>query len=242
MICDEITTLLRKRSLSRDLGSACVIPTDCYYPSSELVCAHVTKVGESYRVTDGGDLARVVRLHGRSSAALTGAMEAAASRYDLVVDGDVLVAEAADVDWLPSAIRAIANGAAFAAYEALGVAATARDRALIDAIVAAVSKVVAYDKISTGYKAMGSSGKEWTVDLAIVGLSRPILINGVKPHPNSISANFTAFSDLDDSDVVRWAVCREPLRPSDSALMSRVAKVVPLMSLEEGVRGTLSIH
>lgn len=242
MICDEVAALLRKPSLLREEGSACIVPTDCYYPSSELVCAHVTKIGDSYRVTDGGDLARVVFLHGRGNAALAGGLELASTRFELLVDGDTLVAEAPDAAWLPSAIRAIANGAALAAYEALGVASAARDKSLVDAIVEAVSRVVAYDKISTGYKAIGASGKEWTLDLAITGLSRPILINAVKPHPNSISANYTAFSDIGDANVVRWAVCREPLKAADAILMSRVAKVMPLLTVEDGTRSLLSVH
>lgn len=242
MICDEVAALLRKSSLSRDEGSTCIVPTDCYYPSSELVCAHVTKIGDTYRVTDGGDLARVVYLHGRGRSALASGLSLAADRYSLTIEEEGLAADGVSDSWLPSAIRAIANGAALAAFEAIGLVSSGKDKALLDAIIAEVSKVVAHDRIKQSYRAIGTSGKEWTIDLAITGMARPLLINGVKSHPNSISASFTAFSDIGDFDAVRWAVSREPLRPADASLMSRVAKIVPLISLQEGTTRALSLH
>lgn len=243
MICEDVTAILRARAAPKVAGDNCVVVTDCYYPSFDRVRVFVSRYGAGYRVTDGGELARVVFSNGRGDGALASGLEAARLRHDLTVIGDCLAADADSADWLPAAVLAVANGAALAANEAMGIISHSSDNSLLDAIYEAICKVVPRDRIKKSYKVRGESGKEWTVGLAITGINRPLLINSVKPHANSISSAYTAFSDIGTrSDMLKWSVYRDALAQTDVALMSKVSTLLPLNSLESSAQQTLMTH
>jgi hypothetical protein len=91
---------------------------------------------------------------------------------------------------------------------------------------------------------IGLSGKEHHLDFAIRQPQQHLfLINTVVPDHVSVSAKYVAFADtrLDHGDgIERFAVYDRPLEAGDASLRQQVADLVPLGTLEPGIKRALA--
>ena len=95
------------------------VSTHCLYPSFDPVNVYVVRFGDGFRVHDGGGAERASWLHGRDDKLTTRMLNRYAQRYDLKHSNGVLTGDAATIDWLYSAILAVANASAAAANAAV---------------------------------------------------------------------------------------------------------------------------
>ncbi len=129
--------------------------THCLYPSFERVRVFVTKFGDGYRVTDGGGAARCAWDHRRDAGMSKKLLEREARRYSVASSDLFIVAEASNLDWLYSAIIAVANASASAAGTADGKVAAAAEEALKDKIFTRLSHVFSASEIGTDFELPG---------------------------------------------------------------------------------------
>lgn len=241
MNCDEIHQLLNSGDLCQETERGLRLLTDCLHPSFEQAAVYVVRMGNGFIVTDGGDAASVTLRHGRDDAAIQTCLKQASIRFSVELDDGVLKARAPNADWLKSAILAVANASAMASSNAVAVVIAKQDQALRAAIRFEIAKVVPEHRISSDFEYRGGSGRVWHVDFAVIGDRGPMLIKAVTPHPNSISAGYTAFGDIGVNDnIPRFAVYDRPPSAENQALIRQVAQLMPLSSVENGLRQALS--
>ena len=238
MNCDELRALLGEDDFCSETQDGLRILTHCLHPSFEQVAVYVRRWGpDGFIVHDAGDAITATLRHGRDDAAMQASLKRASIRFGLGLDSGVLTAKAPDVTWLRSAVLSVANASAMASTQAVEAVAVKQERALHEAILIEIKKVVPDHRISSGYHYRGVSGREWPVDFAVIGDGGPLLIKGITPHPNSISAGYTAFGDIGANDnVPRFAVHDRELSAENQALMRQVAVLMPLPSVEGGIR------
>jgi hypothetical protein len=134
-------------------------------------------------------------------------------------------------------VLSIANASTMASAKAVETVIAKHERELQDRIYNEIKKAVPEQRIARQYHYRGASGREWPIDFAIIADRGPVLLKAVTPHPNSISASYTAFSDIGANDnVPLLAVHDRVLSPENQALMRKVAQLVPLPSAEAAVR------
>ncbi len=239
--CAEIFTILDAGRTCEASDYGLKVPTQCLYPSADVVFVHIAKFGDGYRVTDGGGISRCVLVHGRDSHALHSGLAEASNRHALRTEGGMLFADVSSVDWLPAAITAVANGASLAASIAVEHAVRRVERSLTTRIYAELTAVVPAQNIAKEYEYRGKSGKSWRIDYAVLRGERPLLVKAVTPHHNSISSNYTAFGDIGTEDTQRFCVFHRKLDQMDAALLRQVASLVPIGSLGAGTREALHL-
>ena len=121
MICEDIIAAMGAGQVCEETEQGARFVTHCLYPSFTPVAVFVTKLGDGYRVTDGGQALRVAWDHGRDNAQAKRMVAQEAGRYHLsVTDEGALVATVPSIEWLRSAILAVANASAGAANATLG--------------------------------------------------------------------------------------------------------------------------
>jgi len=239
MDCSQLTHLLSGPTCEQsDYGAK--ISTDCLYPSAEPVFVHVAKYGDGFRLTDGGGVSRCVLVHGRDDGALNAGLREAENRHSLRAEGGALFADIPSADWLPAAIRAVANGAALAASVAVDHTSRKAERGLMHKIYEGLSKSVPPQHIARDYEFRGKSGKKWRIDYAVLHVNRPVLVKAVTPHHNSISSNYTTFGDIGIETTERLSVYQRKLERDDEALLRQVATLVPIRSVENSARDAVN--
>lgn len=236
MDCTELQSILDSKRFCERSENGAKILTQCLYPSADPVFVHVGMWGDGFRVTDGGGAAESALFHGKDENAVFAGLNAAGARHSLRVEGGQLVAFVPDKDWLPSAIMAVANGAALAASTAVAHITKKHERSLASRILAQLDGIVPDKLIAKDYAYTGQSGKVWHVDYAITVPDRPVLIKAVSPHHNSIAANYTTFGDLRGQHNIRYSVFVRRPSEEDAALIRQVAELVPLKSLNAGAK------
>ena len=237
MNCDDIRALLGEGELCEQTDRGFRIVTHCLHPSFEQVAVYALGWGDGFIVTDDGGAATAAMRHGRDELATQSGLKKASIRFGLTLENGVLIAKTPDASWLKSAVLSVANASAMASAEALNIVAAKQERLLHELIFDEIKKAVPEHRIANGYHYRGSSGKDWPIDFAVIGGDIPLLIKGVSAHHNSISASYTAFGDIGVNDnISRFAVHSQPLGAEDATLMRQVAQLVPLRSVEAGVR------
>lgn len=239
MDCTLLQNILDSRRFCEQSRLGTKILTQCLYPSADPVYVHVGTWGDGYRVTDGGGAAESVLVHGRDADAIEIGLHAARDRHSLRVEGGQLVAHAPTPDWLPAAVMAVANGAAHAAFVGVDYQSKKAERSLKAKIGKTLQAVVPEKLLAREYEYRGESGKLWHLDFAITIMERPILIKGVTPHHNSISANYTTFGDLRPKAVRRQCVYQRRPANDDASLLRQVAELVPVNALGLTVQQSL---
>ncbi len=241
MNCEELIAVLNEGGRCQATPDGLRLLTDCLYPSFERVAVYVSGFGDGYRVSDAGGACTVAFRHGRDESAMQGALKNACLRHSLAMKNGMLLAEVPSVDWLRSAVLAVANGSAMAASAAVEHMAVAQENALRSRMLKELEQIAPPGALADGYEYRGSSGKIWPVDFAILKRERPILIKSITPNHVSISTNYTAFSDIGaDDNVPRLSVHDKPLRTEDAALIRQVADLLPLTALREGARRAMA--
>jgi hypothetical protein len=214
------------------------VATHCLYPSFDPVNVFVVRFGDGFRVHDGGGAIRSAWLHGRDASLIGRMLSKQALRYQISVVGDALVAEAPNVEWLGSAILAVANASAAAAHAAVDRFVAASEAALKDKMLAVLKTTVSPSTIVVGYEVAGRS-KNHQFDFAVREFDESmLLLYAVSPHHVSISSKYVAFSDIIHREGIRtdrWAVHDRPLDAGDVSLLLQVADIVPLASFHRGL-------
>lgn len=243
MTCKAITTALGHFTSCEDTEDGSRIQTHCLYPSFQPVAVFVAKYGEGYKVHDGGGAARVAWDHAKDAQLINRMIARYARKFDVSVLGDSIIADVPNKEWLLAAILSVANASASAANATVERAMAHTEKLLIDKIYTIISHAVPAKTISKEFSLSGKSGKIHHFDFAIQrSKDNIILINAVSPHHVSISAKYVAFSDarIDIGRIAKLAVYEKKLDVDDIALIQQVADLVPIKSLEMGVRRELA--
>jgi hypothetical protein len=219
------------------------VATMCLYPSFDQVHIHVVKVQEGFFVHDGGGAYRSAWDHGRNDDLIRKVINREASKLSLLVDNFTLGAKVKSVEWLPSAMMAVANASAFSAKSAVERVVAAMEEELSAKIFVALKRIVAEPQIQREFVVIGQSGKEHRFDFAVKKSNgRFLLLDAISPHHSSIAHKYVSFADMkavtdDGSD--RFAVYERPLSADDASLIVQVAQLVPLSAVTEGTRRAL---
>ena len=239
MICDDVRAALADGDLCEETEHGARIMTHCLYPSFDPVAVYVARLGDGYVVTDAGGAAAAAWLHGRDEISKTLARESA--RFGVTCNGDAIESQAVSMDWLRASVLAVANASSAAAISALERVAVAAERVLGDKIYEGLSRVVPRDNITREHEHRGVSGKRWRYDFGALADGELLLVNAVVPHHVSVSAKYVAFADTpaNDEHIGKLAVYGRKLETEDVALITQVATLVPIASVEAGIRRTL---
>lgn len=240
MICKDVLAALAEGNVCEETENGARILTHCLYPSFEPVEVFVSKVGDGYVVSDGGGAVNSAWIHGREEIGKILAKECA--RFGVECRSDIAEARVPSVEWLRAAILGVANASAAAAATSLERVAVASEKVLADKIYDALSRVVPKDNIAREHMHRGASGKTWRYDFIASANHELLLINAVTPHHVSISAKYVAFADLpaNDSSIEKIAVFGRKLETADVSLITQVASLMPVDSLERGLRKVLA--
>ena len=216
------------------------IATSCLYPSFSQVFVFIVKLGDGYKVHDGGGAYACSWELGREPALIKRILSQESQRNRIRVDDGVFVADAVSAEWLPSAILSVANASAFAARAIIDHVVAAAEADLSEKIFQALRLVYPEPSIKREFHLVGNSGKTHLFDFAVGDPDKRILLlNAVSPHHSSIAHKYTAFSDVKsllDGAAHGFAVFDRPLEADDASLMQQVADLVPVASVSAGAR------
>lgn len=240
MDCTELQNILDSRRYCERSSLGMKLLTQCLYPSADPVYVHVGTWGDGFRVSDGGGAVESALVHGRDDYSIQVGLHSARDRHSLRVEGGQLVAEVPNRDWLPSAILAVANGAAHAAEVATDHQTKKAEKTLAAKIGHALHELAPERLIAREYEYRGESGKLWHIDFAITVEDRPLLIKAVTPHHNSISSNYTTFGDVRSKPNRRNSVYQRRPANEDASLLRQVSELVPFAALANGVQEALT--
>lgn len=221
--------------------------THCLYPSFEPVDVFVTPGTPGFMVHDGGGAARAAWRVGRDARIIEQAITRQAVAYQLTIRDQALTAHALAMEWLPSAIIAVANASAIAARTAADTATQAlpgvTEATLRDLVWSVLSEMVPAANLAAEFDLRGRSGKRHQFDFAIQERTGALtLIDTVSPHHVSVASRYVAFSDVSGLDGAihgKFVVHDRPLDPEDVSLLGQFADVVPFGSLKPGLRRVL---
>jgi hypothetical protein len=241
MVCDELRSAISSFTTCEETSDGARIATHCLYPSFETAHVYVVRVGEQYRVHDGGEAFRAAWAHGRDENAINRAILAEAARFHLGVSNNRMVSQEVSAEWIVAAILSVANASTRAANSAVARFVVASEEALTERINRALTSIIPIERIAREFTIRGKSGGERRFDFAIRRDDEyELLINGVSAHHSSIAAKFVAFSDVDVPIEFKFAVHDGRLETDDTALMQQVASIVPLIRLNDGTRRALA--
>ena len=240
MICEDLRIALGSSNLCVETDDGARVTTHCLYPSFEPVTVFVVRMGELYRVHDGGGAERAAWTHGRDEHLIGRMLARHAARYQLKVVDGVLLADAQSLEWLLSAVLAVANASAGAACAIVDRARAAGESVLRDQVYEVLSRTFDTSLVAREFPFIGRSGKEHRFEFAVrESREHLLLIDTVVPHHVSVSAKYVAFADTrleGGNGISRFAVYDRPLDAGDAALLHQVADLVPIRSLELGVK------
>lgn len=239
-VCDDVRAALGSAEFCEETERGARVVTNCLYPSFEPVSVFVARFGDGYAVSDAGGAVAAAWIHGRDD--IKKILKREALRFGVEAAGDSIQAEASSLEWLRTAILAVANASGSAARHAVERAVLANEKILAERIYEALAKVVPAQRIARDFEYRGASGKNWRADYAVVTDSNRLIINAVTPHHASISAKYVAFADVesDSKSVEKFAVFERPLASDDKSLITQVAALVPIKSLPAGTRRALA--
>src|SRR5215216_4419817 len=107
MSCDDIRLALSEFDACEETPNGSRVTTHCLYPSFEPVRIFVAKVGDGFKIHDGGGAFMSAWSHGRDESLISRALQSECNRFHLALDDDRLVAEVPSKDWLLSAILGV---------------------------------------------------------------------------------------------------------------------------------------
>lgn len=242
MICEDVRAALGAGEVCEETDAGARVVTHCLYPSFEPVTVFVTKIGDGYRVSDGGLAVRSVWSHGRPERVADRLLDKEAARYHLKVSGSALVAEVPSIEWLRAAILSTANASAAVAHAAIAKVAAASEAILKERILYALRGVARPDDIAPDYEIVGTSGDTRTFDYGVRSEGALLVVSAVAPHHSSVYAKYAAFGDTRHlgPNISRFAVYGRPLARGDVSLMLQVTEdLMPLEALNPKARKAL---
>lgn len=217
--------------------------THCLYPSFEPVDVFIITAASGFIVHDGGGAARAAWRCGRDARVIEQMIGQQSNAYQLTIRDQALTSRVPTVDWLPSAIMAVANASASAARAATETASAPMPLAEItlrDLVRSVLFEMVSASKVAAEFDLRGKSGKRHRFDFGIRERTGAFtLIDTVSPHHVSIASRYVAFSDVSGLNGVvhgKFVVHDRPLDPEDVSLLGQFADVVPFGSLRSGLQ------
>lgn len=242
-ICKDVHAALGAGEICLETDAGARVVTHCLYPSFQPVIVFVSKLGDGYRVSDGGGALRSAWNHGREEGLTDRLLAKEATRYHLKVSAGALIAEAPSIEWLKAAILATANGSAAAAHAVIERIAAAAERNLKDQIFSTLASLVREEDIGSDYPVIGTSGDTRSFDYGVrIASDNLLVVSAIAPHHSSVYAKYVAFGDTKGlgPGLSRFAVYNRPLASGDAALMLQVTdELVPLKSLNSRARKAL---
>ena len=242
MGCEVATFALKDFAECSETLDGARIATHCIYPSFETVHVYIAKIGDSFRVHDAGGAYRSAWSHGRDERAINKWLSAEASKFHLDLIDDSFVASDVSEIWLTSAILSVANASARAASNAVSNSRETADGDLLDRIGECLKSLHIPEKnIAREYIGVGKSGGSRRFDFAIRRRdSFDVLINGISPHPASVSAKYLSFSDADVGREGKIAVYDKALDTADAVLLGDVASLMSFRALPVGIERAMA--
>lgn len=218
--------------------------THCLYPSFEPVDVFIIAGASGFVVHDGGGAARAAWRCGRDARVIEQAVGQQANAYQLTIRDQALTSHVPAIEWLPSAIMAVANASASAAHAATETASfpmpLVSEVTLRDLVRSVLSEMVSDSKVAMEFDLRGKSGKRHRFDFVIQERTGALtLIDTVSPHHVSIASRYVAFSDVSGLNGAvhgKFVVHDRPLDPEDVSLLGQFADVVPFGSLRPGLQ------
>jgi hypothetical protein len=240
MACDDVRAALSSFDVCTETSEGSRIVTHCLYPSFEPVNIFVVRFGDGFRVHDSGGAMQAAWMHGRDEGLTRRMLAKQATRYQINIVDDALVADVPNAEWLTPAILAVANASAAAAHATLDRVVSASEHVLRDRILSVLKETISQSQIGVEYEIVGQSGKSHRFDFAVrEPHDHLLLINAVAPHHISVSSKYVAFADIirrEGEGTDRFAVHEKPLESSDVLLLQQVADIVPVKSLQAGIK------
>jgi hypothetical protein len=217
------------------------LTTHCVYPSFDPVHVFVAKVGDGFKVHDGGGAYKSAWLHGRDDLLIKRTLDAECKRFHANRIETAIEVRVEGSDWLPSAILSVANASSFAAHAAVARIAASAEKAIVDEVEAVATRMFGASHVAREVDLRGINGGKRRFDI-LVRRSRDdvLLLNGVAPHHNSVSSKYVSFADTDVPRENKFAVHDRPLDTDDVALLTQVAVIVPLATLMNSSERVLS--
>jgi hypothetical protein len=241
MSCDLINSALSQMGACVETTGGSRLPTHCVYPSFDAVHVFIAKVGDGFKVHDGGGAFREAWLHGRDDLLIKRLIDAECKRFRAERSDTSISVDVGSVDWVPSAILSVANASSLAAHAAVARVAATTEKAIVDEVEAVATDVFGASRVAREVEIRGKSGGKRRYDV-VVRLTRDdlLLINGISPHHNSIASKFVTFSDSDVPREQKLAIHDRPLAVDDITLMQEVARVVPMVAVRAGPEKVLA--
>lgn len=243
MSCEDVRASLSAFDVCEDTSDGARVTTHCLYPSFEPVRVYVARMGDGFKVHDGGGAFATAWAHGRDEHLIGKSLKDECTRFHLSLVGQSFVAHVPSQDWLLSAILGVANASAAAATSAVSRMVAVAEAALVDRIQQTLTETVGAKGFDRGVDLVGKSGGTRHFDFAIKGLhdNEPILINGVSPHHASISHKYVAFADAEGDQDHKFAVYDRKLDTDDVALLQQVASILPLAALSHNAMRVINL-
>tara|TARA_R110002074_G_scaffold381650_1_gene560870 strand:+ start:618 stop:1364 length:747 start_codon:yes stop_codon:yes gene_type:complete len=240
MICDDVRAALSSFDLCVETDEGARVSTHCLYPSFSTVHVYVAKLGDGYHIHDGGGAYRSAWNHACDDAVIGRAMLRHSLKFRVAVRNSTLVVDVPSADWLKSAVLAVANASSAVAYAAVEHVVATTENRLKDRIFNTLRTVVGEKAIGRSFDVIGRSGKIHEFDFGVKYDGSLLLIDAVSPHHVSVSAKYVAFADAgandNDGSLSKFAVFDRELDRSDVSLLQQVADLVPIRSLDLGVK------
>lgn len=225
-LCETLSGYTAQIWACKETENGARIRTTCVFPSFEPVFVYVAKLGDGFMIHDAGETVATILAHGQEGDVAKRLIRSECKRYDLSF-GDRRISLKIDaLEWLETAIVAVANTSASAARNALKENNKKSERELADVIFDLLEPKLAKGTISKGFPFMGESGRRYRFDLAIQGKNRLTLIETVTPHAISVNSKYVALADVPAEERVQKIVAHNnDLSQEDILLLQNVATV-----------------
>jgi hypothetical protein len=241
MSCDLIRRLFDDSGNCKETPSGARVTTHCVYPSFDPVHVFVAKIGDEFRVHDAEGAFASAWIHGRDERLILSFLKAEVERYHLQLVDKAIVANVKSAEWLISAVIEVANASSMAARGAVDRIVSTQEDTLVTKIETVLAESFGRNRFDRDVEIRGASGGKRKFDFLLrEDGDKTILINGVSPHPTSISSKYVAFADTEGDAAQKFAVFDRELDSEDAALLGQVASVVPLASLHAGAERTFT--
>jgi hypothetical protein len=238
-ICDDVRIALSNGDFCEETDEGVRFATHCLYPSFDPVEVVVTRMGDSYIVSDAGGAKKAAWLHGREE--ISKALTKECARFSVDCRDGVVEAKVTNIEWLKSAILGVANASASAVAVALARSHEIAEHELVERIYDEILRVLPKENVKREGLYPGNSGKKRKYDFVAVSKNGTFLVNAVTPNHISISSKFVSFADLPANDHLRKvAVYDRPLETPDAALITQVADLMPVSAIENSIKRMLA--
>lgn len=225
-VCETISGSTAQLWACKETENGARVRTTCVFPSFEPVFVYIAKLGEGFVIHDAGETMANILAHGQEGGAAKRVIRLECKRYDVAFGERRISLKIEALEWLETAIVAVANTAASAARSAVKDNNKKVERDLANVIFSLLEPKLAKGTISKGFPYIGESGRRYKFDLAVQGKNRLTLIETVTPHAISVNSKYVALADVpSEGSVQKIAAHNNDLSQEDILLLQNVATV-----------------